>query len=248
MEHLGELRTRLIYCFIGVCVASIAAYEFSTQVFEILCRPYFQAFPNSSLIGTGPAEALLLKFKVAFFCGVVVSGPFLFYQLWLFIAPGLYESEKKMVLPFVACTSLLFGLGSWFCYTFIIPVAFNFFHDEYLSVGLTPSVKVSEHLSMMIQAMVGFGVIFEMPVLAFFLARLGVINHRMMLNTGRYAVVIIFVVSAILTPPDILSQFLMAGPLCVLYALSIVIVKYAYREGKPDAPATPAVPPSAPAK
>ncbi|MBN8548096.1 MAG: twin-arginine translocase subunit TatC [Deltaproteobacteria bacterium] len=235
MEHLQELRGCIVRIFIAVCIGATISYEYSTEIFDILSRPYFAAFSNASLIGTGPAEALILKLKVAFFCGIILSGPYIFYQLWLFIAPGLYENEKRMAVPFVASTSVLFLIGAWFCYHYIIPVAFSFFHDQYVSIGLTPTIKVSEHLSMMLQSMVGFGAVFEMPVLAYFLARLGVVNHRMMLSGARYAVVIIFIVSAVLTPPDVLSQMLMAGPLCVLYGLSILIVKY-------TTPATPTPP------
>ncbi len=217
---------RIVRIFIAIFAGAVVSYEFSTQIFEILARPYFAAFPNSALIGTGPAEALILKLKVAFFCGIVLAGPYIFYQLWLFVAPGLYDNEKRLALPFVASTSFLFVFGSWFCYRFIIPVAFSFFHDQYVSIGLTANVKVTEHLSMMLQSMIGFGAVFEMPVLAYFLARLGILNHHMMISGARYAIVLIFIVSAVLTPPDVLSQMLMAGPLCVLYGISILIVKY----------------------
>lgn len=245
MEHLQELRTRLVRVFIAVCIGAVLCYEYSTQIFDFLARPYFEAFPNSALIGTGPAEALILKLKVAFFCGIVLAGPYIFYQIWLFVAPGLYENEKRLAIPFVASTSLLFFFGAWFCYRYIIPVAFGFFHEQYVSIGLTATIKVTEHLSMMLQSMVGFGAVFEMPVLAYFLARLGVINHRIMLSGARYAVVLIFIVSAVLTPPDVLSQVLMAGPLCLLYALSILIVKHT-NPVSPSASDLPAAPPSQP--
>ncbi len=242
LEHLAELRTRLIYSFLGLSLASIVAYNYSTEVFAFLCQPYFQAFPNNQLIGTGPAEALMLKIKTAIFCGGILSSPFIFYQLWLFIAPGLYDNERKMVLPFVASTTGLFLLGAGFCYRYVIPLAFAFFQEEYKSIGVTPAVKISEHLSTMMQGLIGFGVVFQMPILAWFLARLGILNHRMMIEGGRYAVVIIFIVSAIFTPPDVLSQFLMAGPLCVLYAVSILIVKQAYRERPAASPEASSLP------
>lgn len=232
-EHLAELRRRLIYSIAAVFVGAIASYNFSTQVFGFLCEPYFVAFPGSHLIGTGPAEALLLKIKVALFCGAILAAPIIFYQFWLFVAPGLYDSEKKLVTPFVFSTTFLFIVGAGFCYRFVIPIAFSFFHEEYQSINLTATVKISEHLSMMMQALLGFGIVFQMPIVAFFLARIGVLDHRMMLRGMRYALVVIFLISAVLTPPDVLSQFLMAGPLCVLYGLSILIVKLAYREKAP---------------
>lgn len=224
-EHLRELRKRLLFIALGLLAASTAAYSFSGEIFALLAAPYNAQFPNQMLIGTGPAEAFLLKIKVALFAGAIVSSPFTFLQFWLFIAPGLYDNERKLVIPFVISTSALFLFGVYFCYTAVVPVAFSFFADEYRSVGITPAIRMSEHLTVLTQALLGFGAVFEMPVLAFFLARVGLITHRTLIDGGRYAIVIIFIVSAILTPPDVLSQFLMAIPLLLLYALSILIVR-----------------------
>jgi sec-independent protein translocase protein TatC len=229
LEHLAELRTRLLYSFLAICAAAVISYEFAPFLFDVLSRPYFEAFPDNQLIGTGPAEAFMLKIKVALFSGILLSSPFLFLQLWLFVAPGLYENEKRLVFPFVFCTTALFVLGAWFCYRFVVPLAFEFFHAQYASIGVTPQIRLSEHLSMMMQTLVGFGAVFELPIIAFFLARLGLITHHTLIRGSRYAVVIIFIVSAVLTPPDVLSQLLMAGPICLLYAFSILVVKYAYR-------------------
>lgn len=227
-EHLKELRYRVIVMFIAIAIGTGVAYSFSAQVLNLLFQPFLTTFPSTAmLIGTGPAEAFLLKLKVAVFCGILLSSPILFMQLWLFIAPGLYDSERRMVIPFVLSTTLLFIVGVSFCYSFVLPLAFQFFKQQYDSLGsVTPAIRVEEHISIMLQGLIGFGVVFEMPVIAFFLGRIGIIDYKMMVSGFRYAVVIIFVVAAILTPPDVCSQFLMAIPLIGLYCISIVIVKY----------------------
>lgn len=229
-EHLAELRSCLLYAVLSVLAAAIGAYYFSEQVFQILSAPYFAAFPNAPLVGTGPAEAFMIKIKVAFAVGIFLASPVIFFQIWRFVSPGLYEHERKMVLPFVASTTFLFILGAWFCYAGVIPVAFDFFHEEYKSVNLTPNIKISEHLAMVLQSMLAFGAVFEMPVLAYFGGRLGIVTKAGLIAGTRYAIVAIFIISAILTPPDVLSQFLMAIPLCLLYALSIWVVAFAEKK------------------
>lgn len=228
-EHLRELRKRLFYCAIAITVGATVSYCYSAQVFSALCEPYSKAFNNSPLIGTGPAEAWVLKIKVALFCGVLLTSPILFYQVWRFVAPGLYKNERRLVLPFVALSTGLFSGGALFCYYEILPLTLSFFYAEFQSVGITPTIKVGDHLSLMITTIIGFGSVFELPLLTFFLARAGVIDHRSMLRWSRHAVVVIFIISAALTPPDVLTQLLMAGPLLILYGLSIGIAYLASR-------------------
>lgn len=224
--HLAELRKRLFIIALSVVVLAVASYSFSTQIFDFLNRPYFAVFPENSLIGTGPAEAFMIKIKVAIFSGIILALPLIFFQIWLFVAPGLHENEKKLALPFVFATTLLFFLGSWFCYQIVFPFAMQFFLDQYTSVGITPTVRLTEQLSLMTRTILAFGVMFELPVLCFILGRLGVINYRMMLSGFRYAIVIIFIVAAVLTPPDVITQFLLAIPLLLLYGISILVVKH----------------------
>jgi sec-independent protein translocase protein TatC len=224
--HLRELRRRILWSLLGIMCGAVVAYSYATAIFDFLSRPYFVAFPDNILIGTGLAEAFVLKLKVALFAGIVLSSPFLFFQLWLFVAPGLYAAERRLVVPFVASTTSLFLLGVWFCYEWVFPFAFEFFRGEYASIGVTPTVRISEHLALMIQGLVGFGAVFQLPVLAFFLARLGIIDERTLIGGTRYAIVAIFILSAVLTPPDVLTQFLMAGPLLLLYGISILVVRF----------------------
>jgi sec-independent protein translocase protein TatC len=239
--HLRELRRRLVNSLLAILVGAIVAYSFTTEIFDFLSRPYFDAFPDNILIGTGLAEAFILKLKVAFFAGIVLSSPVLFLQLWLFIAPGLYAGERRLAFPFVFSTTTLFTLGVWFCYRWVFPFAFEFFREEYISIGVTPTVRISEHLALMVQGLVGFGAVFQLPVIAFFLGRLGIIDAQTLIGGARYAIVIIFIVSAILTPPDVLTQFLMAGPILLLYGLSILVVRYTATspEADKEAPQSP---------
>jgi sec-independent protein translocase protein TatC len=223
MEHLRELRKRLFFCLIFICCGAAASYWYATELFSLLCAPYFQAFSGSPLIGTSPAEAWVLKLKVAVFAGAILTSPLLFYQLWLFVAPGLYESERRYVLPFVVLSSLLFSGGAWFCYQQVLPVTLSFFFDEFNSIGVTPTIRLADHLSMTITLLMAFGAVFELPLLTLFLARMGVVDHKLLLNYFRHAVIVIFILAAVLTPPDVLTQFLMAGPLLVLYLISIGI-------------------------
>jgi sec-independent protein translocase protein TatC len=223
--HLEELRTRLIRGMIGATLGFAACYGFVEILIEYLLRPLQALRPDQVIvIGTGVTDAFFTKLKVAFVSGLFVASPIIFYQLWQFIAPGLYEREKRVALPFAFFASFFFFAGAAFCYYFVFPVAFAFFLEEFGSIGISPQIRVSEYLSFTSRMLLAFGVTFELPVVTFFLARVGMVTHKTMIGWWRYAIVVIFVVAAVLTPgPDIASQMLMATPLLVLYALSIGI-------------------------
>ena len=227
MDHLRELRKRLLWSIAFLIIGSCVTYSYSELVFSLLSQPYFDSFKGGELIGTGPAEAWMIKLKVSIFSGAILVFPLLFHQFWLFIAPGLYDYERKMVIPFILLSSFLFAGGVYFCYEVVLPFTFSFFSEQYSSIGLKPQIRMSEHLSMMVTALLSFGAIFEMPLLTYFLARLGVVDHGMLIRGSRVAVLIIFIVAAVLTPPDVLTQFLMAGPLLILYAISIGVAWFA---------------------
>lgn len=233
-EHLNELRYRIIVVLISVFILAIASYFFADWTLKILCQPFFAAFKTGQLIGTGPAEAFVLKLKVALFTGLALSIPVISHQVWRFIAPGLYEEEKKLIIPFLLSSVVLFICGVIFCYYAVIPIAFSFFYDQYQSIGMSALVKTSEHLSTMLLGLFAFGIAFEVPVLAYFLGRLGVLSYKFLIQYARHAIVLIFVVAAIFTPPDVVSQFLMAGPLLFLYGISILVVKYSERRRSTD--------------
>src|SRR5262249_7148279 len=194
-------------------------------VFGFLIRPLAAVRPDQALIiGTGVTEAFFTKLKVSAIAALFVASPVIFYQAWRFVSPGLYSSEKRLAAPFAAAASVFFVSGASFCYTLVFPVGFRFFLDEYVSIGAAPQIRISEYLSFAARMLLAFGVTFELPVVTFFLARLGVLTHRNLLAWARYAIVIIFVVAAVLTPgPDVASQMLMAAPLLVLYGVSIVV-------------------------
>ncbi|MCL4125343.1 UNVERIFIED_CONTAM: hypothetical protein GTU68_041336 [Idotea baltica] len=234
LDHVSELRNRLIYVVISIIIGSVLCYFFSGQIFNLLSKPYFSSFSGFELIGTGPAEAFLLKIKVAIFSGLILASPFIFFQLWKFIEPGLHNNERKLFIPFILFSSILFLIGVIFCYWIVLPLAFKFFEAQYASIGVTPTIRISEHLSILIKALLGFGIIFELPVLSLLLAKLGVIDHKFLIKYFRHSLVIIFILSAFLTPPDVLSQFLMAGPLIVLYGVSILLVKYSEKDIKSE--------------
>lgn len=229
--HLEELRWRLVKALAGVAIAFIAVYNFADHLFALLTRPLLSVPDRHvELIGTGVTEAFFTKLKVSFIAAVFLASPVLFYQAWMFVAPGLYDEEKRYARPFVLFATVFFVLGAVFCYQIVFPVGYQFFIAEYQTIGVAPSIRISEYLSFTARMLLAFGVTFELPVITFFLARLGVVTHRTMLRYARYAVLAIFIVAAVLTPgPDIASQLLMAGPLLFLYAVSIGV---AYVFGK----------------
>jgi sec-independent protein translocase protein TatC len=236
--HLEELRTRIIRSLLGIAAGFLVSYGFAERLVSWLLRPLTAIRPEQSLvIGTGVTDAFFTKLKVAGVAGVFVASPIVFYQAWKFVSPGLYERERRIAVPFSAAATFFFVSGAAFCYYLVFPVAFTFFLDEFTSVGISPQIRVSEYLTFTSRMLLAFGATFELPVVTFFLARIGLLTHRMMIGGARYAIVVIFIVAAVLTPgPDVASQMLMATPLLVLYALSIGI---AYMVGRPAAAEEP---------
>jgi len=230
--HLEELRTRIIRAFLATAAGGMLAWIVIEHIVSFLLAPLAALRPGESLIiGTGVTEAFFTKLKVAAIAGIFLASPIIFYQLWRFVAPGLYERERKVALPFSIAASFFFVTGAAFCYWLVFPVAFTFFLDEFASIGVAAQIRVSEYLSFASRMLLAFGVTFELPVVTFFLARVGLVTHRSLITWWRYAIVIIFIVAAVLTPgPDVASQMMMATPLLILYALSIGV---AYMAGRP---------------
>jgi sec-independent protein translocase protein TatC len=230
--HLTELRKRLIISFVAVGVGFAVAYAFSSEIFEWLVKPLIRVLPpGDKLVFTALPEAFFIYLKVSLIAGIVLASPMIFYQLWMFVAPGLYQKEKRLVLPFVVISSLLFAGGALFGYYVVFPTAFRFlvgFSTE--NIRALPALQ--QYLTLCLKLLLGFGLIFEFPVLAYFLGRVGIINSRMMAKNRRIAILLIFVVAAILTPPDVVSQILLAVPLYLLYEISILVVKFSGRKKK----------------
>jgi len=237
--HLEELRWRIVRALGAVALAFLVCYWFADALFTFLFHPLAALRPNQpTAYGVGLTEAFFTKLKVSFVGGVFVASPVVFYQAWRFVAPGLYETEKRMAFPFSVCASLFFILGAGFCYRVVFPTAFQFFLAEYASVNAEALPTMNEYLTFTSRMLLAFGVTFELPVVTFFLARVGVVTHRTLLRTWRYATVVIFIVAAVLTPgPDVASQLLMATPLLVLYWLSIGV---AWLVARPAPAAVPA--------
>ena len=234
--HLQELRWRLIKSLLAIAVGFAACYNFADALFAFLTRPLLSLNADAGpegvrLIGTGVVEAFFTKLKVSFIAAIFVASPAILYQTWQFVAPGLYDTEKRYARPFVFFGTFFFVAGAWFCYAMVLPVGYRFFLDQYATIRVDPQIRISEYLSFTARMLLAFGAVFELPVVTFFLARLGIVNYRIMLRSTRYAILVIFIVAAMLTPgPDVASQLLMAGPLLVLYAISIGV---AYAFGKP---------------
>lgn len=226
-EHLGELRVRIFYSIISIIVLSLISLNFSDFFFNIIKQPFLEGFKNYLLIGTSPGEAFVLKLKLAFFCGIITSSPILFYQVWKFISPALEDHEKKWAIPFLTVTTLFFLGGVLFAYKIILPIALKFFAEEYASMGVEPNIKIDEYFSLVIQGLLVFGGIFELPLFFFILAKLKLVKSQSLIKYWRHSITGIFIISAILTPPDVFSQCLMAFPMMILYVISIAVVKLA---------------------
>lgn len=229
-SHLEELRWRIVWAVVSITVAFCITYGFANALFDFLTAPLIETLGDQvGLIGTGVTEAFFTKLKVSLIAAVFLASPAIFFQAWQFIAPGLYESEKGYARPFVFSATAFFLAGAAFCYYVVFPVAFTFFVEEFQSIGVSPTLRITEYLSFSSRMLLAFGVIFELPVFTYFLARIGLVTHTLMIEWSRYAVVVVFIIAAMLTPADAASQFLMAVPMMLLYIMSIGV---AYMVGK----------------
>ena len=229
-EHLEELRWCVLKAILAIVLASGISYFFVDVIFAFVVAPLRQNLqPGQNLIGTSVTEAFFVEIKVALGAGVLFSSPVIFYQIWRFIAPGLLNRERKWILPFVLCATFFFVSGAFFCYRFVLPVAFKYFIQQYEGLGVSPAIRIGEYFTFFFRMVLAFSATFELPVFTFFLVRVGIWDYRFMLRSFRYALVIIFVIAAMLTPtPDVINQSLLAVPMMLLYVLSIGIA-YVWR-------------------
>lgn len=224
-EHLEDLRWCVLKAIVAIVLASGISYFYVDVIFAFVVAPLRQNLqPGQNLIGTGVTEAFFVEIKVALGAGVLFSSPVIFYQIWRFIAPGLLKRERKWVLPFVLCATFFFVTGAFFCYRFVLPVAFKYFIEQYESLGVSPAIRIGEYFTFFFRMVLAFSATFELPVFTFFLVRVGIWDYRFMLRSFRYALVVIFIIAAMLTPtPDVINQSLLAVPMMLLYVLSIGI-------------------------
>ncbi len=224
IEHLKELRNCLIKSVWAIALFSCAAYYFSEQIFEFLRHPATKYLTNGGLVFTHPMDKFMAHIKIALFAGVITSAPFWLYQVWSFVAPGLYQKEKKYALNFIVSGTFLFLLGVSFCYFLVLPAAFEFL----FSFGSTvdkPMITINEYLEFVVQMSLMFGVSFELPLILVTLGITGIISAQFLRKQRRVSYLVLAVVSAFLTPtPDALSMFMMLIPMMFLFEIAIFLV------------------------
>lgn len=233
-DHLEELRARVVRALLALIVGASVGWYYKEKLLAFIYRPFQESWltehvPNDPTLNfKSPSDIFTAYFNLSLISGVLVASPVIFYQLWSFIAPGLYAREKKLVIPFVVCSTILFVGGAYVGYLTAFPITFGYFlsmaGDVEGIVKITPTIMMDEYISFVMKMLVAFGLIFEIPILATFLARVGLITHKKMIRWSRYYVFLAFLVSAVLTPPEWTSQLVMAIPACLLYGVSIGLV------------------------
>ncbi len=233
--HLIELRKRLAISAASLIVMFFAMFYFHEPLLNWMVAPLNDALievgkvsvhaANGMITTSQVGGAFFVALKVAFFAAIVGALPIILSQIWLFIAPGLYAHEKKMLIPFIVGGTVMFIVGVMFAYYIVTPFGFDFL-ITFGSFKFTPLINIEDYVGFFTKIMFGFGLAFELPIFAYFLALLGLVDDKQMTAFFKYAIVIIFIVAALLTPPDVLTQLLMAGPLIILYGFSIIIVKF----------------------
>jgi sec-independent protein translocase protein TatC len=243
MDHLVELRSRLIKALIGFFVMFVICFAFSKQIYQILLMPYAWAAGGADKVAaqfTHPLESLFTQIKIGVFGGLFMSFPVIATQIYKFVAPGLYKNEKDAFLPYLLATPVFFLLGTLLVFFVAMPLLMQFALGQQVvgAEGLAAirlDVKISEYLDLIMQLIFAFGLTFQLPVVLTLLARAGIIDSAFLVEKRRYAVVIVFVIAAVLTPPDVISQFALAIPTLLLYELAILSVRYVERgKAKPS--------------
>ncbi len=246
--HLEELRSRILKSLAAVLIGFAGAFSFSERIFKLLTlplrydlhvkltAPYLELIPKESpvdkLVFLAPAEAFWMHIKVSIVTGIIIAIPVILYQIWRFVAPGLMPNEKRYIGPFIVVGTGLFLLGDLFCFVVILPFAMGFLLT-YKTGSLTPMISVGSYIDFCLKFLLSFGAIFELPIVILFLTKMGFVTPKMLAKNRKYAVLIAFILAAILTPtPDAFNQTLMAGPILILYEAGIIISKIFSREKK----------------
>lgn len=231
-EHLDELRKRITYSVVALIGAVFVAWEVREPVMDALTRPFIDAWREQNIKGdpnlnfSAPGSGFAANLQVSLIIGLAIAAPVIFYQIWAFVAPGLYAREKKFVIPFVTLSTLLFVGGGYFGWLTAFPIAFNYFLGFSGSLGthglqIQPTIMLDNYLDFVLQMLLAFGIIFELPLFILFLSIAGIVNYLTLIKFGRWFILIAVIMAGVLTPPDVTSQLIMAVPLIVLYFVSI---------------------------
>ena len=223
VDHLADLRVRLINSLYGILLGFGFCYYFSESIFNIIREPIQPFLPSGGLIFTGPMDKFMAHIKISIMGAVILTCPFWLYQVWLFVAPALYKKEKRYALGFIVSGSFLFILGSLFTYFIVLPMAFKFLMTFGGDID-KPMISIEEYMSFFTHTSLAFGAAFEMPLVISTLGMLGLVSQKFLKEKRRYAVMLLAIISAIITPPDLLSMVLMLFPMVILYEISVLIV------------------------
>jgi sec-independent protein translocase protein TatC len=236
ISHLVELRQRLVRAVgaVGVIFVVLFLYPGSGYIYDILALPLMNALPEGAkMIATGVVTPFMVPVKVTALVGFMVALPYVLYQAWAFVAPGLYEHEKKLALPLIVASSVLFFLGVAFCYFFVFGKVFAFIHD-FAPKSITPAPDIEAYFSFVITMFLAFGITFEIPIVVIVLVRMGIVTVEKLREARPYVVVGAFVIAAVVTPPDVLSQFMLAVPMCLLYEAGVFLARFVGTRPKPE--------------
>lgn len=227
ISHLVELRSRLVRAVLAMLVFFVALFLWpgSGYIYDLLALPLMNALPEGAkMIATGVITPFMVPVKVTALVAFMIALPYILYQAWAFVAPGLYENEKQLGLPVVIGSTVLFALGVAFCYFFVFGKVFAFIHD-FAPKSITPAPDIEAYFSFVITMFLAFGITFEIPIVVILLVRMGMVTIQQLADARPYVIVGAFVVAAIVTPPDVLSQFMLAVPMCILYEVGIILAR-----------------------
>ncbi len=242
LDHLEELRSRLVKSVAALAVGFGLAWSFREEIFHFMVSPLRAAYPGLRLIATSPTEAVMLYMKMAFFAGIFIAAPFLLYQVWAFVAPGLYSNEKSYAIPFIVFGTAFFVGGAAFGHYFLFPLTFSFL-GSFGGADIEFMPKVSDYYSFYSWFILALGVVFQVPVVIFVLARIGLVTAGFLLRQFKWAVLLSFITAAVVTPtPDMVTQTLLALPMIGLYLLGVVVAALFGKKRKPPASLTPGAP------
>lgn len=235
LSHLIELRQRLVWSLLAFAAACVPTLWFSAELYDMLAMPLMQSLPEGSrMIATGVISPFLIPMKIGFFAAFILALPFILYQAWAFVAPGLYQHEKRLALPLVVSSTVLFLVGMLFCYYFVFGQVFGFI-AKFAPKSITVAPDIEAYFNFVLGMFLAFGVAFELPVVVFVLVLTGIVNVAQLREWRGYVIVAIFVVAAVVTPPDVVSQLALAVPMCVLYELGIFCAQFISKGAKAGA-------------